>query len=253
MPMQVYEKIIKNSKGRLVISGGEPILSRSFYSILGMIKKNKNVKEVELQSNGAILYYEKIIDKIEKFKVITEYNINFPAHEKELDKKITKSDLFEFRIKGINNLLKKSLKVRLTFVINKNNYQKMKEYFKFINKTFGNKVSVQLSYIQFQGNANKGKIIVKYNEIKPYLISAIEFSRKNGMNCAIDNIPLCICFPFIEENIDFYKTKAKGISLYKKIKMKKCENCDLKENCFGPPEDYIKKFGIEEFMPIKNE
>ena len=251
MPMQTYEKIIKNSKGRIVISGGEPILSENLYWVLNLIKKNKKIKEVELQSNGAILYYEKIIDKIEKLSVVTEYNINFPIHEEDLDKKITKSNLFNFRINGIKNLLKKSLKVRLTFVINKYNYKKIKEYLEFINKNFKNRVSVQLSYTQFQGNANRGEIVVSYSKLKPSLLSALEFSKEKGMECKIDNIPLCICFPFIQENVDFYKTKTKGISFHKKIKIRQCESCELNKNCFGPPEDYIKKFGIEEFTPIK--
>lgn len=250
MSMQVYEKIIKNSKGRIVVSGGEPILSKNLYSILRLIKKNKKINEVELQSNGAMFHYEKIIDEIEKLKVVTEYNINFPIQEKELDEKITKSNLFNFRINGINNLLKKSLKVRLTFVINKYNYQEIEKYLAFIKKNFGNQVSIQLSYVQFQGNANNNEVIVKYEEIKKFLISALEFSKKNNLNCNIDNIPLCICFPFVEENIDFHKTKTKGMSFYKKEKMKKCKSCDLKENCFGPPRDYIKKFGTKEFIPI---
>ena len=251
MTKSKYEKIINSAKGRLVISGGEPILSDELFNVLKLAKLNKNLKHIELQSNGAILSYDQVINRIAKFGVVTEYNINFPSFESNLDSKITKSDLLDKRILAVKKLINKKLKVRLTFVINKFNFEFIRAYLEQVYSLFDNKVSVQLSFVQKQGNASSGEIIPKYSEIKKYLLSGLEFVKEKEMNCVIDNIPLCFTHPYDKFNVDFYKSKQKNKSYYNKQKLSVCMGCKLVNFCFGPPVDYVNFYGEEEFEAVK--
>ena len=251
MSKDKYKPIIDKAKRRLIISGGEPPISKDLSVILKLSKENKNIKEIELQSNGAIFLYKKIINKIEKHKSITEYNINFPSFDKETDKIITKSTFFGHRVKGIKNLIDKRLNVRLTFVINKLNYKQMTNYLRFIYKEFNNKPSVQFSFIQIQGNVIFNDIAPQYKNIKSELIKSLKFAKENKIKCFVDNIPLCISHPYNDMNINYLKKKIGDTSFYEKKKVNQCKNCKLNEMCFGPPTDYVGVYGEKEFKPIK--
>ncbi len=251
MDRKTYTSIITKAKDRLIISGGEPPLSSNLNHVLGLAKKNKNISEVELQSNGAILFYKKMIGTIEKHNVITEYNINFSCFDKKTDKIITRSNLFNYRIQGIKNLLDKGLNIRLTFVIHKLNYKQMTDYLKFVLLKFDNKPSIQLSFVQIQGNEELNDIVQKYKEIKQELMKSLKFAAKNKIKCMVDNIPLCISYPFNNMNVDYLKNKKGDFSFHKKNKLNSCKKCKLGKCCFGPPIDYVNLYGEQEFKPIK--
>ena len=51
MSKDKYKPIIDKAKRRLIISGGEPPISKDLSVILKLSKENKNIKEIELQSN----------------------------------------------------------------------------------------------------------------------------------------------------------------------------------------------------------
>ena len=242
---------IDKVSGRLIISGGEPILANDFFEVISICKRNNNIQEIELQSNGVILSYENIVDKILEYNFITEYNINFPSYKKEIDRIITQANYFDYRIRGITNLIKRMLNVRLTFVINRLNFRQMKEYLRFVYITFNNKPQVQFSFVQIQGRAKQFiRIIPRYSEIKSELISAIQFAEEFNVRCLIDNIPLCIFYPFIEHSVDYLKIKIGDKSFHKKTKLACCNSCKLSKACFGPPLDYISLYGEQEFKAI---
>jgi MoaA/NifB/PqqE/SkfB family radical SAM enzyme len=236
---------------RVVISGGEPALSKNIFEILELCKSNKKIKEVELQSNGAIFFYKDFLNKIKNLRAVDEFNIHFSSHIKELDKKITQSNLFDYKIKGIQNLIDANQNVRLTFVINKLNYKIMLNYLKFVNSKWKN-AKIQLSFVQIQGKVLKNlSLVPSYTELKPYLLKSLEFAKKNKMRIYVDNIPLCL-FPKNKEfSVDFIKKPSKKPSFHPKKIVKKCSGCILKANCFGPPTDYLKIFGDREISPIK--
>ena len=247
-----YERIILKAKHRLVISGGEPILSGELMRVLSLAKKNKNLENVELQSNGAVLSYPHVVDKLQDCNIITEYNINFPSSEEKLDQLLTKTTFFKKRVLGIKNLLGKKLNVRLTFVINKSNYKHMQDYLNFIFIEFQNKPSVQFSFIQVQDKARLLNIVPSYKEIKKYLVGALDFAQRKDMCCFVDNVPLCVSFPYIHLNIDYLKLRGGDASFHKKKKVGICNGCELMNSCFGPPEDYVVLFGNEGLKPIKS-
>jgi MoaA/NifB/PqqE/SkfB family radical SAM enzyme len=253
MPKSIYINIIKNCDGRLVISGGESIFSKELSSVFKLIKNNQKIKEVELQSNGAIFFYKNMVEKISKYNLVTEYNINFPTFDKKEDMIITQSNLFNHRLQGIKNLLDRKLNVRLTFVLTRLNCKCLYDYLKFIKENFNGLPLIQVSFVQIQGNVLKNlDIVPKYSEIKADLLKALEFARVNKLKLFIDNFPICISYPYNEINLDYVKKNNNEESFHSKIKVTCCKNCKLKDDCFGIPKDYLELYGNEEFKTVRD-
>jgi len=243
--LQNFKKLIKEAD-ELVISGGEPALSKDIFEILDFCKSNKKIKKIEFQSNGAIFFYRNFLNKILNLKIVNEFNINFSSHNKELDKEITQANLFEYKVKGIQNLVDAEQNVRLTFVINKLNYGMMLDYMKFINSKWKD-IKIQFSFLQFEGKVMKNLSLVPlYSELRPYLLKALGFAKENNMKVAVENIPMCIFPEYKEFSLDFFKKPSNRKSFYPKKTIKKCSRCVLKANCFGIPIDYLKIFGSRE-------
>jgi|GEM_PF-5629751 len=246
----IESRILSPKTDELIISGGEPLLTDDILDILQLCKKNKNIKRVEFQSNGALFCYEDIIDKINSYHVVTEYNINFPSHDEKTDRLQTRSDFFKYRLSGVRNLQKKQCAVRLTYVINKHNYKKMLSFLKFIHVQFAPGLNIQFTFMQYSRRKAGCSIIPKYTQMMPFLLEAAIYAEKNKINCRFENIPLCILRPFYKKSVDYHKSVIDKNSIERKRKIKKCNSCTLNEYCLGIPEFYLKLFGTEEIISI---
>ncbi len=227
------------------ISGGEPLLSNPSALLSFCAKLVKMGRQIEFQTNGTLIekldegYLKKLISIV---KISDGYfNINFSASDPLLDFKITRlKGAFSSRIRGVKFLKKNGVEIRFTYVINSFNYKKLLNYSTLVCKLKPD--LVQFSFVKGIGNAaGSKKIIPAYEKVSPFLIKAMTYLEKKGINFEVDHIPCCHLGRFWQRNVDVWKMKNKvdGPHLREKKKTILCKDCKLASFCSGPRKDYL--------------
>jgi MoaA/NifB/PqqE/SkfB family radical SAM enzyme len=232
-------------KESIVISGGEPTLSKNLFKIIEFAKKKK--LKIELQTNGINFSYFSLADKLVESEVDL-FNINFPSHLSNLSDKITQTPgSFKRRMAGMENLQKLKANVRLTYVINSLNYKGMEKYVIFVKNNLSFIKYIQFSFIKILGNAKRNKWInPKYEAVQVPLLRALQKCKAEKIDFLIDHIPICFLPGFECFHADFIKlrdSQESVFSLREKIKLNQCFSCNLNISCYGVRKDYIDLFG----------
>ncbi len=246
--------VLKTQDRLIVFSGGEPFtlpLKILLYLVEFCVS---NSKQVEIQSNALLI--KSIIEKNEKeVKLLIHllkkangyFNINLPSHINSIDFKITRiKGGLKNRLEGIRMLKALGATVRITHVINRINYGYLEDFADFLIKNSDMWNWVQFSFIKAIGRAAKNKKIVpKYCDVKPHLITALEKVDKAGFEFWVDHIPLCFLGKFYKHHVDVEKMRKniKGEYLYEKKKLPSCMGCRFYNICSGPRIDYIEIYG----------
>ncbi|MBL7132269.1 MAG: radical SAM protein [Candidatus Omnitrophica bacterium] len=237
-------QIVNKEKDLIVISGGEPLLSRRLFRILEYVKK-RNLK-IELETNATLLTYnlaKKLLNR-----GVDLFNINFPSHTERLTGEITQSKKSFFpKIEAIKILERLKARIRLTHIVNSLNYLHMEEMVEFVKENFASISYIQFSFIKILGNALKfAWINPRYEDVELPLLKAFIKCRQLKIDFLVDHIPLCFLPGFESHHADFRKLKE-GIgskySLKEKVKLKACSACKLEGYCYGVRKDYIELFG----------
>ncbi|MBU2579516.1 radical SAM protein [Patescibacteria group bacterium] len=251
---EFFKQIINQEKSGLVISGGEPTLSKDLFWVIRKAKDKKLF--VELQTNGITCYYKKLaIDLINSG--VDLFNINFPSHISSAHNQITQTKgLFNKKIIGIKNLQERRANFRLTCIVNSLNYKRLKNYVVFVNKNFPKVEYIQFSFIKIIGATGENpEILISYKKARPFLLEAFRKCQKFDIKFIIDHIPPCYLEEYKEHHIDYQKIsrgEKPEYSLREKIKMIECERCSLSSYCCGVRKDYLKFFGQKtKVRPIK--
>ena len=244
LTLSQIHQIIDKEKDLIVISGGEPLLSKRLFRILEYIKK-KNLK-IELETNATLLTYnlaKKLLNS-----GVDLFNINFPSHRERSTEEITQSKKsFSRRIAAIKILERLKARIRLTHIVNSLNYLYMEEMVEFVKEKFKSISYIQFSFIKILGNALKFTWInPKYEDVELPLLKAFIKCRQLKIDFLVDHVPLCFLPGFESHHADFRKLKE-GIgskySLNEKVKLKACSACKLEGYCYGVRKDYIELFG----------
>jgi MoaA/NifB/PqqE/SkfB family radical SAM enzyme len=249
---------LDREKGKLIqISGGEPLLVNNIKELLAFVRLcAKRGFVIEFQTN-AVLFDE--LRQKELRYLISEinksggyFNVNFSAHNKTLDYKITKTeDAFKRRVSNLKSLLKMGAKVRLTHIITRLNYKFIDKFVSFVAKELPSVSHIQFSFVKAQGKTRSKKIVPQYKNVSKYLDKALALAQKRNIEFQIDHIPLCFVWKYKNRHVDYIKKKAKlkGVYLLEKRKYPECKNCLVLNLCPGPRKDYMLLY--PKFYPIR--
>ena len=120
------------------LTGGEPFVRKDFVSFLESMSFNKNLKEINITTNGALI--SKHISKLEKMN-INAVNLSIDSLDRKKFFEITRRDVFPQVIQTYQDLLKSNLKLKLNVVIQSG--VNTDEIIDFIELTKNDKVSVR--------------------------------------------------------------------------------------------------------------
>jgi len=120
------------------LTGGEPFVRKDFVSFLESMSFNKNLKEINITTNGALI--SKHISKLEKMH-INAVNLSIDSLDRKKFFEITRRDVFPQVIQTYQDLLKSNLKLKLNVVIQFG--VNTDEIIDFIELTKNDKVSVR--------------------------------------------------------------------------------------------------------------
>lgn len=244
---------IKKAQDKVSITGGEPCLSNDLFWVIKQAKDRGLF--VELQTNGSLLRYENLAEKLVA-RGVDLFNINFPSHLSEIDRKITQADLLKSRIQGVKNLENLNANIRFTHIVNSLNYKEISDFALYVNSEFSKIDFIQFSFLKTVGAILQNKdILVRYEEAAPYLKQAFNTCKNKKLDFCFDHIPFCYIKEYKEKHVDYQKNKNSQEASYarrEKKKLPECEECNISNRCFGVRRDYLNFFNPR-LNPFKNE
>lgn len=263
---EVKQKIdffIGRGVDQLTLSGGEPTLNKDLIRILEYAKE-KNIKKINLQTNGILLSNPKFLKKIiDAFPV--DFLVSFHASDKDIYAKLTgMRDDFHLALKSIESINKLRYGMHgIGIVINSLNYKHLKEHVQFCHENFPNITLYNLIYIDPVNRAKENKwTLIRLSESELYLYKALEYLKSKNLKIIIDRVPLCYLRGYEEYSANTREIIQSSGTFYFKINdndyeysssrhnlNKTCDICSVKKICGGLPKNYIDEFGSSELYP----
>ncbi|UCG95418.1 MAG: radical SAM protein [archaeon] len=250
------------SIGIISFSGGEPTIRRDLFECVGYAKK-LGFEKIEIQSNGMMFYYKSYAKKMAESGA-NRFFISVHGNEKTHDFLTQVKGSFKKTIRGLENIQKTGVELRLGIVINNYNYMQLLEWTKNLLKFEA--LSYHFDYITPVGfsKENYKNLAPKIKEVAPSLKKSADFLLDSGFNPWIHNIYPCnlsgyeaMMSELMEKRTilsgsnfraDIDKTKKDG-----RKKPYSCEKCKFNSLCTGPYQKYIEIYGNKEFKPIRGE
>ena len=243
----LLNEISEDETGHVQISGGDPML-REPLEVLSIVAHAKKMgKIVEFQTNAVLV--EKWDPKrlAQLAGLLDFWNVNFSAHDPELDVAVTESPgAFAARVRGVRTLLTLGKPVRLNYIVHEINYRQAEDFVRFAVAELKGFSWIQFSYVKGMGRAKNNRLIMPaFRDAAPYLNRAFALCERLGVNFDVDHIPVCFVMDWKEHHADYRKMRAeaKGRHLSEKQQVADCDGCAMREACPGPRKDYIEVYG----------
>ncbi len=247
----------------VVFTGGEVTLRKDILKLISYAKELK-FKNIQLQTNGRMFYYFEFCKRTVSAGA-NEFALALHGHTPQLHDYLTGSEgSFEQTTAGINNLKSLEQRVITNTVVTKPNYRHLPEIARLLVKLRVDQF--QLAFVHAMGTASKNfeSIVPRMALVEPYVKKGLEVGIKSGVKVMTEAIPYCFMHGFeeyIAENI-IPGTKIYDANLiikdFTKIRQQEgkakdplCKTCRYYNVCEGPWKEYPKKFGWEEFCPVK--
>jgi molybdenum cofactor biosynthesis enzyme MoaA len=250
------EVFAENGGKKLVVSGGEPLISKYFLSLIGFAKQ-KGISFLEIQTNARMLCYEEVIKKLKEFEPLT-FLVSFHFPNAKLYKKYCRSDGFQQTVEGIKNLVKYNCHFGINTVIMKQNLP----YLKGMMKTLKEMGATMIQY-RFIDGKNVGKDYEKFVPRYSECLSIIEeIIRENSdINISLREIPVCVLGKESKKHLAprlnperLNLNSNRGLLTTEEIEtfqfvFPDCKNCSYLTTCQGVRKEYVENYGAKEFKP----
>jgi len=259
-PITILKNNIANvsKKGcqKLIISGGEPLISKYFFEIVEFAKE-KGIKRIEVQTNARMLYYENLVKRLEQFRPIG-FLVSFHFPNVMLYKKYCLADGFDQVVSGIKNLIKYNLSFTINTVIMKPNLPYLEKMLLFLKK-----LGVKRVQYRFIDGKN---VIDSYKEFVPKISSSAKtigqiIERNPDISIGLNEFPFCVVEEKYRKNIVLGDPKRLNLTTKKELLNSQkvwentfihpnCKNCKYLTSCRGVRKEYYQFYGKKEFNPI---
>jgi len=122
---KIADKIIKtltkwNKKGRISITGGEPLIKKELIPLLEYLNKSDHVAHLDVLSNGTLLN-ESITEKLRNIPKLRRVQVSLDGASPATHDFIRGEGAFEKAIAGIRMLKEHGIKVNVMFTLQRNN------------------------------------------------------------------------------------------------------------------------------------
>jgi molybdenum cofactor biosynthesis enzyme MoaA len=250
------EVFAENGGKKMVVSGGEPLISKHFLSLIGFARQ-KGVSFLEIQTNGRMLCYEGVVKKLKEFEPIN-FLVSFHFPNARLYKKYCRSDGFQQTVEGIKNLVKYNCHFGVNTVIMKQNLPHLKRMMKMLKK-----MGTTMIQHRFIDGKNVGrdykKFVPRYSECS----AAIEEMVKENpdINISLREIPVCVLGRESKKHLAprlnperLNLNSNRGLLTTEEIEtfqftFPNCKNCTYLTTCQGVRKEYVENYGAKEFKP----
>ena len=262
---KLIKQLVKQGTKRIDFTGGEPTIKKELPKIFKYAKES-GILRVALQTNGINLHNKTFLKELvdNGLEFIT---LSFHSHKKETYNKITGKKHYNKSIKALENISNSNINYSVSYVINKLNYKDINDFIDFIENY--NPVSLYFSFLRPNGRTKENKWIVpKLKEVEKYVISAMDYTEKKGIDYEFEGLPLCYMGKHYKKSSEYTREFEKPTQGYVssneskldlhgdihsnlKVKGKQCKECKLNKKCVGVWKEYAEIYGTKELKPIK--
>lgn len=264
------EELFMKSRKRtesILFTGPEPTLNRNLNKYF---KKAKDLgfSEIRLITNGRMLaYFDYAKDLF--INGLNEVSVSLHGSNPTMHDAITRTPgSFLETLKGCNNLMKlkssHSFKSFVNFTLTRLNSKDLFDFFKLIERfKFFDGIIINLVIPHGRAKVYFSNVIGKYSQLINDFEDAISKFRvnlKTELNASLLGAPNCLLtnkklFAIEYEDIlRTSRTKLQNIKTgrrYSRIKNTNCRKCRYFYSCHGVWNEYIKRTGWTEFIPIE--
>ena len=265
--IKIMDKIRPSREDYIELSGGEPTLREDFFDICNYIKSNYDTNLIIL-SNGRKfkdLSFAKQAKEADVNRVMT----TFYSPYAEIHDSITRKEgSFDDSVQGLKNLEEVGLPISIKTIVLNQNYKQLPEFVNFSYNTFQSAwVSIHGLIMRGKAFDNKEEIVVRYNDMKPFVEDALDVAIKRNKNLGIFIIPSCVIDPFYWQYLSInWKQMTKAMvyispeeNVFGNLDVAQpeyCSSCLISEHCSWAWEsawkEYVELFGTEELNKITN-
>ncbi len=245
--------------GKLIISGGEPLIDDNFIDLLNFSKK-RGLNLFEIQTNGRMLSYESLVKKIIEFGKVS-FLVSFHFSNPEDYKKNCQIDGFDQVVRGIKNLQKHGLSFTLNIVTSKKNIDQLEDIFTYLRSVDVTGYRAGFRFIDGSNFMDKYKSFVpKYTEIVPVIKKIIQ--KNSELTFHLNEFPYCVLSENLREKVSHLRSDRSNLTNEYSLKSTEeiyncqfslsinCKNCDYLGKCRGIRNEYLEVYGGDEFIPI---
>ncbi|MGM5481846.1 MAG: radical SAM protein [Nanobdellota archaeon] len=236
-----YPKI-KDKEKMVVLSGGEPTLSKNFF---------KAIKDVNNSgSSGLILSNARAFSNKNFFEKFESCNINkerfiiatalYSDNEPEHDAMTRTKKSFKQAVTGLKKLISKGYNAEVRIIITKLNYSKLEKISQFIKKEFQGAKRIVFIQMKIDGEAlsNINNLFISYKKTIEPIKNATKVIKKTNIKPIILHLPLC----FLPKELHKH-TKGKTAPEEDIYFPNECRRCEKKSKCCGFWKGYIEHSG----------
>jgi len=203
-----------NPHDHVTISGGEPTLNSSFFSVIEHL--NDLGVHITILSNSVQFADNHVVEHLKNVIDVSRCNVVSAIHSSDckIHDKLTGSEgSFEDTLSGLKNLISAGVPICVKNIINGINYMRLVEFSDFIIHTFPPQVEVQFCVMDYSGRAAKNldTLAVDFQSIGVQLEKALDIFEEKECGemrkISIIESPLCMLDPYYWKY--FEKTSSK--------------------------------------------
>lgn len=249
---------------RLVLSGGEPTLSRWFEKALARALEIEAFEEIEVQTNAVPLARDFVLKTIPDHDRLVFFVSLHAIRPDIYDLCTGTSGQLPLAIKGLKALLERGCKVRVNAVVSSLNLHHIGEYVTGLRDILGDQALPTIHFSSLMCPPYKpeaAQFMVRYSEMVPVLKRATDIAKELGfdvdplISSTHASVPPCLVAAEHHASLAHRPEPSGGETGYEDfskpwVKASRCKDCRFASRCLGLPNPYAVKFGFDELSPI---
>lgn len=244
---------IGRERGVLTLSGGEPTLNPRLVEYVAMGKR-AGAQEVELQTNAIRLAEPALVRALADAGLDVAF-VSLHASKAEISDRVTGAPgTFVKTVKGIDELARTGVALRLNFVFCAQNYTDFPALVEMVGARWP-RASITVSFIAASTDLVPldREMMPRYADVLPHLASGVRAAQRAGIALtgfeSMCGIPLCL----VPDDLSPYFALADApaeLARGEFLKTEACASCILTERCFGVRRGYAKLHGTGELQAV---
>jgi molybdenum cofactor biosynthesis enzyme MoaA len=244
------------SASRISFSGGEPTLHRGLESFVARAR-DAGIEELELQTNALLLAEPGRAQGLADAG-LNQAVVSLHAVDVERYQAITGFGEPDTVLAGVRNLLDAGVQVQINVVHNRDNLDHLRDIVAVVaERTPEVQVLFSVTYIVTGVIRDWEAISVRYTDAVPHLVDAMRLARDRGLDyrmagrcgtppCAWrDHLEDLHAFQMLDVEISEGGEAGDGHRF-----VAACDGCAARSHCYGVSEDYLRRFGEDEFKAL---
>jgi len=250
---------------RVVVTGGEPTIHPAFWDVVKRLGERSIAWDINThgRSFSDPAFAERALDAgLER--AIVSLHSHLPAISAEISGNSEHGHLQT--VTGIDHLVAGGCEMMLNAVVCKLNVADLVAYVGYCGDRFGSETQLKIVFPYTGGKGGDWHAIaLRYSDVMPQVEAARAEARRRGITMLFESFPNCILRDGEATNLSrsgfgetHYLEDIHGVDVFPirhieaalAVYPPACRDCAALKRCGGISEDYARRYGVEEFVPI---